>query len=108
MLFYNIQKHCYVVVEIKIREFQPGDMGQLGTYIAATDGMLKGEKDNPTIGLLISKTKDNVLAQYATNAVNVPIGISEYELNSLIPEDYKSSMSTIEEIEQKLQDYIKE
>ena len=108
MLFYNIQKHCYVVVEIKIREFQPGDMGQSGTYIAATDGMLKGENDNPTIGLLICKTKDNVLAQYATNAVNVPIGISEYELNSLIPEDYKSSMPTIEEIEQKLQDYIKE
>ena len=95
MLFYNIQKHCYVVIEIKTRAFEPGDMGQLGTYIAATDGILRGENDNATIGLLICKTKDNVLAQYATSMVNVPVGISEYELNNLIPEDYKSSMPTI-------------
>lgn len=104
MLFYNIQKHCYVVIEIKTRAFEPGDMGQLGTYIAATDGILRGEGDNPTIGLLICKTKDNVLAQYATSAVNVPVGISEYELNNLIPDDYKSSMPTIEEIERELKD----
>lgn len=102
LLLYNIQKHCYVVVEIKTRAFEPGDMGQLGTYIAATDGELRGEEDNPTIGLLICKTKDNVLAQYATSAINVPVGISEYELNNLIPEDYKSSMPTIEEIEREL------
>lgn len=81
-----------------------GDMGQLGTYIAATDGILRADNDNPTIGLLICKTKDNVLAQYATSAVNVPVGISEYELNNLIPDDYKSSMPTIEEIERELKD----
>ena len=104
MLFYNIQKHCYVVIEIKTKAFDPGDMGQLGTYIAATDGILRGEGDNQTIGLLICKTKDNVLAQYATSAINVPVGISEYELNNLIPEDYKSSMPTIEEIERELKD----
>ena len=104
MLFYNIQKHCYVVIEIKTRAFDPGDMGQLGTYIAATDGILRGEGDNQTIGLLICKTKDNVLAQYATSAINVPVGLSEYELNNLIPEDYKSSMPTIEEIERELKD----
>ena len=104
MLFYNIQKHCYVVIEIKTRAFDPGDMGQLGTYIAATDGILRTDNDNPTIGLLICKTKDNVLAQYATSAVNVPVGISEYELNNLIPDDYKSSMPTIEEIERELKD----
>ena len=104
MLFYNIQKHCYVVVEIKIRAFEPGDMGQLGTYIAAVDGILRSNGDNPTIGLLICKTKDNVLAQYATSAINVPIGISEYELNNIIPEGYKSSMPTIEEIERELKD----
>ena len=104
MLFYNIQKHCYVVIEIKTRAFEPGDMGQLGTYIAATDGILRSEGDNQTIGLLICKTKDNVLAQYATSAVNVPVGISEYELNNLIPDDYKSSMPTIEEIERELKD----
>lgn len=104
MLFYNIVNHCYVVVEIKTRAFEPGDMGQLGTYVAAVDGILRGENDNQTVGLLICKTKDNVLAKYAVNAVNVPIGISEYDMNNLIPEDYKSSMPTIEEIEAELKD----
>lgn len=104
MLFYNITNHCYVVVEIKTRVFEPGDMGQLGTYVAAVDGILRKENDNQTIGLLICKTKDNVLAKYAVNAVNVPIGISEYDMNNLIPEDYRSSMPTIEEIEEELKD----
>lgn len=102
MLFYNIFNHCYVVVEIKTRDFQPGDMGQLGTYVAVVDGMLRKENDNQTVGLLICKTKDNVLAKYAVNMVNVPIGISEYDMSSLIPESYKSSMPTIEEIEEQL------
>lgn len=102
MLFYNIINHCYIVIEIKIRNFEPGDMGQLGTYVAAVDDMLRSEHDNQTIGLLICKTKDNVLARYAVNTVNVPVGISEYDMNNLIPEDYKSSMPTIEEIEEEL------
>lgn len=102
MLFYNIINHCYIVVEIKTRAFEPGDMGQLGTYVAAVDGILRNASDNQTIGLLICKTKDNVLAKYAVNAINVPIGISEYDMNKLIPEDYKNSMPTIEEIEEEL------
>jgi len=104
MLFYNINNHCYVVVEIKTRDFEPGDMGQLGTYVAAVDGILKHERDNQTIGLLICKTKDNVLAQYAVNVISAPIGVSEYELSNLIPENFKSSMPTIEEIEKELKD----
>ena len=71
----------------------------MGTYVAAVDGILRKNNDNQTIGLLICKTKDNVLAKYA---VNVPIGISEYDMSNLIPEDYKSSMPTIEEIEEEL------
>ncbi|MGN0341198.1 MAG: YhcG family protein [Roseburia sp.] len=102
MLFYNIINHCYVVVEIKTRDFEPGDMGQLGTYVAAVDGILRKTNDNQTVGLLICKTKDNILAKYAVNAVKVPIGISEYDMNNLIPEEYKSSMPTIEEIEKEL------
>lgn len=102
LLFYNIPNHCYVVVEVKVRDFEPGDMGQLGTYIGAVDGILKGEGDNQTIGLLICRTKDNVLAQYAVNMINAPIGISEYELKNVIPEEFKSSMPTIEEIEKEL------
>lgn len=102
MLFYNIGLHCYVVVEIKIRDFEPADMGQLSAYVAAVDGILKTNADNPTLGLLICKSKDNVLAQYSLNAINVPIGISEYELNELIKKQFKGNMPTIEEIEQEL------
>lgn len=102
MLFYNITNHCYVVVEVKARAFEPGDMGQLGTYVSAVDGILKGKDDNSTVGLLICKNKDNVLAQYAVNSMKTPIGISEYELSSIVPEDYKRTMPTIEEIEDTL------
>ena len=104
LLFYNIPNHCYVVVEVKVRDFEPADMGQLGTYIGAVDGILKREGDNQTVGLLICKTKDNVLAQYAVNMINVPIGISEYKLSNVMPEEFKSSMPTIEEIENELKD----
>lgn len=99
MLFYNITNHCYVVVEVKVRDFEPGDMGQLGTYIGTADGILRGAGDNQTVGLLIYKTKDNVLAQYAVNMINASIGISEYEMSIIISNDFKRSMPTIEEIE---------
>ena len=102
MLFYNTIQHCYVVVEFKVRAFEPGDMGQLGTYVAIVDGEVRTGIDNPTVGLLICKTKDNVLAKYAVNAMNVPIGISEFNIDGFLPEIYKSSMPTIEEIENEL------
>ncbi len=108
MLFYNIILHCYVVIdcyvviEVKVEEFQPRDMGQTSTYVSIVDGMLKREGDNPTIGLLICKTKDNVLAQYAVNSVKNPIGISEYELSNLLPTEIRETMPTIEEIENEL------
>ena len=101
-LFYHVKLHCYIVVEVKTRKLEAGDMGQLGTYVAAVDGILRQENDAPTIGLLICKTKDNVMAQYASSAVSVPIGISEYDLSSLLPENYKHSLPTIEEIEAEL------
>jgi predicted nuclease of restriction endonuclease-like (RecB) superfamily len=102
MLFYNITLHCYVVIEIKIRDFEPGDMGQISTYVAAVDGILRKEGDERTIGLLICKTKDNVLAQYAVNNITAPIGISEFELSKIVPEDFKGTLPTIEEIEREL------
>lgn len=102
MLFYNITLHCYIVIEVKITEFDPRDMGQLGTYVAAVDGILRKDGDNPTIGLLICKTKDDVLAQYAVNNLKSPIGISEYELANLMPAEFKNTLPTIEEIENEL------
>jgi predicted nuclease of restriction endonuclease-like (RecB) superfamily len=103
-LFYHAKLHCYIVVEVKTRKLDAGDMGQLGTYVAAVNGILKQDNDAPTIGLLICKTKDNVMAQYASSAVSVPIGISEYELSKLMPEEYKGSLPTIEEIEAELKE----
>ena len=102
MLFYNITLHCYVVVEVKVTAFQPEHMGQIGTYVSAVNGILRKEGDAPTIGLLICKTKDNVLAQYAVNSLSEPVGISEYQLNQLIPDNFKGSLPSIEEIEKEL------
>ncbi len=104
MLFYNILMHCYVVVEVKVREFLPADIGQTGTYVEAVNELLCREGDNQTIGLLICKTKDNVLAKYAVNSSNEPIGISEYMLQNLLSGDFKSAMPTIEEIEEQLRE----
>lgn len=99
MLFYNTTAHAYVVVEVKIKDFQPGDIGQLGTYVVAVDHLLRSETDNKTIGLLICKGKSEIMARYALESASQPLGISSYELSSLIPESYESSMPTIEEIE---------
>ena len=89
-------------MEVKVTDFDPRDMGQLGTYVAAVDGIMRKEGDNQTIGLLICKTKDNVLAQYAANVTNAPIGISEYQLNNLLKGGFKGTLPTIEEIEREL------
>ena len=102
MLFYNTNLHCYVVVEVKISKFKAGDLGQLGLYVSAVNHILKKDVDNPTIGLLICKSKDNIVAQYSLESSALPIGISEYELSKLYPSDFKSSMPTIEEIEKSL------
>ena len=102
LLFYNFRLHCFIVVEVKISEFDPRDMGQLSTYVAAVDGILRREEDQPTIGLLICKTKDNVLAQYAANVVKTPIGISEYQLSNMLKEEFRGTLPTIEELEQGL------
>ena len=102
LLFYNINLRCYVVIEVKTGEFTPADLGQLGTYVVAVNHILKKPDENPTLGLLICKSKDNVLAKYALESSNVPIGVSEYELAKLYPADLKSSLPSIEDIEHEL------
>lgn len=102
LLFYNIKLHCYVVIKVKTWRFDSDNIGQLGTYVAATNHILKSEKDNPMIGLLICKEKDNVLAKYALESSSEPIGISEYEFSKLYPANFKGSLPSIAEIEQQL------
>lgn len=102
LLFYNVKLHAYCVIEVKTGTFGPGDVGQLGTYMAAVNHILKTEYDNPTIGLLICKDKDNVLAQYALESSAQPIGISEFQLTKFVPDEFKSSLPSIEDIETEL------
>lgn len=90
------------MIEVKVTRFEPRNLGQLGSYVTAVNHLLKTEQDNPTIGLLVCKTKDNVLAQYSLEGYNLPIGISQYQLEKLLPENFKSALPTIEEIESKL------
>lgn len=104
LLFYHFRLRCFVVIEVKIVPFEPAFVGQLGTYVAAVNHILRGDGDQPTVGLLVCKTKDDVLAQYALEGSSQPIGISEYELAGLMPEGFESSMPTIEEIEAELSD----
>lgn len=105
LLFYNLTIRCYVVVEVKIDEFDSADIGQLGTYVTAVNHHLRKEgTDNPTIGLLICKNKDNLLAQYALESSSQPIGISEYELSKLYPAEVEGTIPSIREIETKLSD----
>ena len=99
MLFYNTKRHCYVVLEVKTGKFDSSYAGKLGTYVVAVNHQIKSEQDNPTVGLLICKDLDKVEAQYALESSSQPIGVSSYELSKLIPEEFKGSMPTIEEIE---------
>ena len=99
LLFYHLELRCYVVVELKVSKFKGEHLGQLGVYVSAVNHIKKKSTDNPTIGLLICKTKNNVMAQYALEATSQPIGISEYQLSQLMPENLKSQLPTIEDIE---------
>ncbi len=103
LLFYNTRIHAYCCIELKTGSFQASYLGQLGLYVTAVNHQLKTEHDNPTIGLLICKDKDNIEAQYSLEAYNLPLGISQYELSKLIPTEIKSSLPSIEEIEASLE-----
>ncbi|MBR4497536.1 MAG: DUF1016 family protein [Bacteroidales bacterium] len=102
LLFYHLKLRCYVVVEVKTDKFSPKDIGQLSTYVVACNHLVKNPEDNPTIGLLICKSKDNTIAQYALEGSTQPIGISEYELEKLYPKEVEGSIPSIEEIEANL------
>ena len=103
LLFYNLNLSCFVVVEVKIGEFDFQDLGQLSGYVVACNHSLRKEgRDNPTIGLLICQQKDALLAQYALEGSNLPLGISEYELSKLYPEKVEGTIPSIEEIETRL------
>lgn len=104
LLFYNLKLHSYVVIELKTGEFRAEYVSKLGLYVTAVNHQMKQQIDNNTIGLLICKTKDEVVARYALETSNAPIGISEFQLTNLIPDDFKSSLPSIEDIENGLKE----
>lgn len=101
LLFYHVKLKCYIVVELKAREFDPRDVGQLNFYLSAIDDLVCDKEDKPTIGLILCKTKKNFTAEYALRGVNKPIGVAAYEIEIMkkLPKNLKSSLPTIEEIE---------
>jgi len=99
LLFYHTQLHCYVVIELKTTEFEPEHAGKLNFYIKAVDEKLRKPDDKPTIGMIICKSKDKLVAEYALSDINKPIGVSEYKLTQSLPDNLKSSLPSIKEIE---------
>lgn len=102
LILYNIKLHAYVVVELKATPFKPEYAGQLNFYINVVDDKLRGENDNKTIGLLLCKGKDEIVAQYALTGYDQPIGISDYQLSKAVPESLKSALPSIEQVEEEL------
>jgi len=108
LILYNIQLHAYVVIELKATPFKPEYMGQLNFYINVVDDTLRGEHDNKTIGLLLCNGGDKVVAQYALSGYDQPIGISDYQLTKAIPDDLKSALPTVEEVEEELSKIVEQ
>ena len=102
LLFYNVKLHCYFVVELKTVDFEPEFAGKLSFYLSAVDGELKSDLDNPTLGLLLCKGKDKVVAEYALQDINKPIGISEYRVSDKMNPAIMENLPSIEDIENRI------
>ena len=102
LLFYNLKLRCYVVIELKTGDFKPEYAGKLNFYLTAVDNILKTEQDAPTIGLLLCKGKNDLIAEYALRDINKPIGVSEYRITEDIPEKFRRQLPSIEDIKNRI------
>lgn len=103
LLFYHLELRCFVVIELKDKEFKPEYAGKMSFYLSAVDDLLRHENDQPSIGLILCKTKNNVLAEYTLRDMKRPIGLSEYRLTKALPKTLKTALPTIEELEAELE-----
>ena len=103
LFFYHLKLRCFIVIELKKGDFKPEYAGKMNFYCSVVDDQLKNETDQPTIGLILCQTKDRILVEYALRDIHKPIGISNYELTRTLPENLKSSLPTVEEIEAELE-----
>ena len=104
LLFYHLKLRCYIVIELKARDFEPGDGAQLGMYMHAVDKLLSHQSDKPTLGLLLVREKNRVLVEYALGGTKHPISVAEWEtkLTQSLPDSLRGSLPSIEEIEAEL------
>ena len=102
LLFYHLRLHCYVVIELKAIEFQPEFAGKMNFYLAAVDDLVRQPADNPSIGLILCKSKNQVVAEYALRDMGKPIGVAEHRLTTALPEQLKDQLPTVEELEAEL------
>ena len=104
LLFYHLNLRCYVVIDLKISDFQPEFAGKMNFYLSAVDDLLRRAEDGPSIGIVLCKGKNRVIVEYALRDTNKPMGVAEYQLSSALPENLKGSLPTIEELEAELED----
>ena len=102
-VFYNLNLRCYVVIELKTGEFKPEYAGQLNFYLSAVDGILKKDRDYPSIGLLLCKSKNDLVAEYTLKDMSKPMGVSAYKVTSSLPEELQRQLPSIEDIEKRIQ-----
>ena len=102
LLFYNLNLRCYVVIELKTGAFKPEYAGQLNFYLSAVDGLVKQPQDNPTIGLLLCKSKNNLVAEYSLKDMSKPIGVSEYRITCSLPAELEKQLPSVEDIQKRI------
>ncbi len=102
LLFYHLKLRCYCVIELKDKDFKPEYAGKMNFYLSAVDALIKHKSDEPTIGIILCKSKNNVLAEYTLRDMTKPIGLAEYRFSEALPEEIKTSLPTIEQLEKEL------
>ena len=102
LLFYNLNLRCYVVIELKTGEFKPEYAGQLNFYLSAVDGLLKQKQDNPSVGLLLCKSKNDLVAEYSLKDMSKPIGVSAYQVTNKLPEELEKQLPSVEDIQKRI------
>ena len=108
LLFYNLNLRCYVVIELKTGDFKPEYAGKLNFYLSAVDALLKTEQDHPSIGLLLCKNKNDLIAEYSLKDMSKPIGISEYKVTGILPEEFEKQLPSVEDIQNRIKSHGKE
>lgn len=103
LLFYHFRLRCFVVIDLKMKEFKPEFSGKMNFYVSAVDDLLRHPDDQPSIGIILCKTKNQTLVEYALRDVNKPIGVSTYQLRDALPEQLQGSLPTIEQLEAELE-----